>query len=80
MAIKRTEQRRATKRPNALAFRNHKGASLKLALLKKLIGNDMKYGYSLPISLSSVRSIPGICMAPMKIMVQNTSNEFAASS
>jgi hypothetical protein len=57
---------------DALAFGNHKGALQKPELLKKLIGNDVKYGYSLPIPLASVRSIPGICMAPMNIMAQNT--------
>jgi hypothetical protein len=60
---------------DALAFGNHKGASQKPELLKKLIGKDVKYGYSLPIPLASVRSISGICMAPMNIMAQNTINE-----
>jgi hypothetical protein len=60
---------------DALAFGNHKGASQKPELLKKLIGKDVKYGYSLPIPLASVRSIPGICMAPMNIMAQNTIDE-----
>jgi len=36
----------------------------------------VKYGYSLPIPLDSVRLIPGICMAPMNIMAQNTIDEF----
>ena len=31
---------------NTLAFRNHKGASQKLALLKKLIRKDVKYKYT----------------------------------
>ena len=61
---------------DALTFGNHKGASQKPELLKKLIGKDVKYGYSLPIPLDSVRLIPGICMAPMNIMAQNTINEF----
>jgi hypothetical protein len=39
---------------DALAFGNHKGASQKPELLKKLVGKDVKYGYSLPIPLSSI--------------------------
>jgi hypothetical protein len=39
---------------DALTFGNHKGALQKPILLKKLITKDVKYGYSLPIPLSSV--------------------------
>jgi hypothetical protein len=39
---------------DALTFGNHKGASQKPILLKKLIAKDIKYGYSLPIPLSSI--------------------------
>ena len=53
-----------------------KGVSQKPELQKKLVGKDVKYGYSLPIPLSSVRLIPGLCMAPMNIMAQNTIDEF----
>jgi hypothetical protein len=60
---------------NALAFGNHKGASAKPELLRHLISKDVKYGYSLPIPLSCVKSIPGLLMAPMNIMVQNTINK-----
>jgi hypothetical protein len=60
---------------NALAFGNHKGALAKLELLWHLISKDVKYGYSLPIPLSCVKSIPGLLMAPMNIMTQNTINE-----
>ncbi len=60
---------------NALTFGNHKGTSQKPELLKKLIGKDVKYGYSLPIPLASVRLIPGLCMALMNIMAQNTINK-----
>jgi hypothetical protein len=61
---------------NALTFGNHKGTSQKLVILKKLIKKDVKYGYSLPVPLSSVQSIPGLVMAPMNIMEQNTIDEF----
>ena len=61
---------------DALAFGNHKGASTKPELLKKLIAKDVKYGYSLPIPLEHVTSIPGLVMAPLNIMAQNTIDEF----
>jgi hypothetical protein len=61
---------------NALTFGNHKGALQKLVILKKLIAKDLKYGYSLPVPLSSIQLIPGLVMAPINIMEQNTSDEF----
>ncbi len=36
----------------------------------------MKYGYSVPIPLESVTRIPGLEMAPVNIMAQNTINKF----
>jgi hypothetical protein len=57
---------------DVLTFGNHKGASAKPDLLRKLIGKDIKFGYSFALPLSSVTLIPGICMAPMNIMAQNT--------
>jgi hypothetical protein len=45
-------------------------------ILKKLIAKDVKYGYSLPVPLSSVQSIPGVVMAHMNIMEQNTIDKF----
>jgi hypothetical protein len=61
---------------DALAFGNHKGATAKPEILKKLIAKDVKYGYSLPIPLDHVTSIPGLVMAAMNIMAQNTIDEF----
>jgi hypothetical protein len=61
---------------DALTFRNHKGALAKPKLLLKLISKDVKYGYSVPIPLDSVKLIPGLEMAPMNIMAQNTINKF----
>ena len=60
---------------DALTFGNHKGASLKSDILKKLISKDVKYGYSVPIPLTSVTKIPGLKMAPTNIMAQNTIDE-----
>jgi hypothetical protein len=36
----------------ALAFRNHKGASMQPELLKKLVSKDVQFGYCLPLSLT----------------------------
>jgi hypothetical protein len=48
------EEERQKDIEDALAVGNHKGALQKPELLKKLVGKDVKYGYSLPIPLSSV--------------------------
>ncbi len=61
---------------DALTFGNHKGALQKLVILKKLIAKDVKYGYSLPVPLFSIRLILGLVMAPMNIMEQQTIDEF----
>ena len=60
----------------ALTFGNHKGASKKPDLLKELVKKDVKYGYSVPIPLESVTKIPGLILAPMNIMAQDTINKF----
>ena len=60
----------------ALTFGNHKGALAKPELLLKLIRMDVKYRYSVPIPLKSVKLIPGLEMASMNIMAQNTIDEF----
>jgi hypothetical protein len=57
---------------NALTFGNYKGASAKPELLKRLIGKDVKYGYSVPIPLDSIKLIPGLKMAPINIMSEYT--------
>jgi hypothetical protein len=41
----------------------------------KLIGKDVKQGYSIPIPLNSIKQIPGLEMAFMNIMAQNTIHE-----
>jgi hypothetical protein len=61
---------------DALTFKNHKGASQKPVILKKLNAKDVKYGYSLPVPLSSIQSILGLVMAPMNIIEQNTIDKF----
>jgi len=71
-----SNENRASDLQEALIFGNHKGASLKPEVLKKLISKDVKYGYSLPIPLDSVTKMKGLEMAPMNIMAQNTIDEF----
>jgi hypothetical protein len=44
-------------------------------LLQKLVGKDVSYKYRFAIPLSSVTTIPGVCMALMNIMSQNTINK-----
>jgi hypothetical protein len=58
----------------ALTFGNHKGSLAKPELLMKLIGKDVKHGYSTPIPHNSFKQIPGLEMVPMNIMAQNTIN------
>ena len=60
---------------DALTFGNHKGALSKPDILKKLVSKDVKYSYSVPIPLTSVKKIQGLEMAPMNIMEQNTIDE-----
>ncbi len=71
-----SEEERVKDLNEVLTFGNHKGALAKPELLLKLIGKDVKYGCSAPIPLNSVKRIPGLEMAPMNIMAQNTINEF----
>jgi hypothetical protein len=59
----------------ALAFGNHKGASLQPKLLQKLVSKDVHFGYCLPLPLDKTRKIPGALLAPMNIQKQNTINE-----
>jgi hypothetical protein len=75
--IDTSDENRANDVIEALTFGNHKGASTKPDLLKKLVQKDVKYGHSVPISLESVTKIPGLILAPMNITAQNTIDEFA---
>jgi hypothetical protein len=74
--VKISKEEQVNNLNNALTFGNHKGALAKPELLLKLIGKDVKYGYSTPIPLDSVKLIPSLEMAPMNIMAQNMINEF----
>ncbi len=56
----------------ALQFENHKEASQKPDLLKKLISDDIRYGYELVIPRGKIPRLPNACLAPMNITIQFT--------
>jgi hypothetical protein len=56
----------------ALQFGNHKGASQKPNLLKKLILDDICHGYGLVIPWGKISHLPNACLAPMNITKQFT--------
>ncbi len=56
----------------ALAFGNHKGASLQPQLLQQLVSKDVHFGYCLPLPLGKASKIPGILLTLMNIQKQNT--------
>jgi hypothetical protein len=70
-----TEEDRAADLIEALKFGNHKGATTQPELLLKLVSDDVKYGYTLPLPLKKNKRIPNICMAPLNIQPQWTINE-----
>ena len=60
---------------DAIIFGTRKGATQNEDLLKKLVEKDVMYGWGLVLSLDNMKLVPGILVAPMNIMNQNTSNE-----
>ena len=56
----------------ALQFGNHKGASERPELLKKLISDDIRFGYGLVVPRRKITRLPNACLAPMNIMNQFT--------
>ncbi len=56
----------------ALQFGNHKGASQKPDLLKKLISDDIRHNYGLVITRGEISRLPNACLAPMNITKQFT--------
>ena len=59
----------------ALSFGNHKVAVSNPILLRKLIEKDVVHGYGLVLPLINIDRIPGVLLAPMNIMTQNSINE-----
>jgi hypothetical protein len=56
----------------ALQLGNHKGASQKPDLLKKLISDDIHHGYGLVIPRGKISRLTNACLAPMNITKQFT--------
>ena len=59
----------------AIVFGNHKGAEKNPALLRELVGKDVKYAYAMPLPLSKMHRLEDFLMAPMNIQKQNTIDE-----
>jgi hypothetical protein len=59
----------------ALKFGNFKGSIQEQDLLKKLVTDNIVQGFSLPLSLDKITSIPGVLLAPLNTQEQNTINE-----
>jgi hypothetical protein len=66
------ESNRIADLTEALQFGNHKGASQKPDLLKKLISDDIRHGYGLVIPRGGISRLPNACLAPMNITKQFT--------
>jgi hypothetical protein len=58
-----------------IPFENYKGVTKNEDLLRKLVRKDITQGYGLVLPLYKVKRIPGVPMAPMNIVNQNTINE-----
>ena len=70
-----TEQQKLDDVDKALTFTNHKGANLNKDLLKTLIKEDVNHGFILPLTLDKIKQIPGVLLAPLNIINQNTIDE-----
>ena len=56
----------------AFNFESHKDAKGNPKMLKKMIEKDVTHGYGLVLPLSKMGRIPGVHLAQMNIMKQNT--------
>ena len=72
---KLSDEETASDLKEALAFGNHKGAIKNQQLLRKLVEKDIVHGYGLVLPLEKITEIPGVLVAPMNIMNQNTIDE-----
>jgi hypothetical protein len=67
------EESRQDNLHQAIEFGNHKGATTNPDLLVNLINEDVTQGFILPlVPLSKITQIPGILIAPMNIVNQDT--------
>jgi len=69
------ENERTSDVKEALTIGNHKGATTNYSLLRTLIEDDVTHGYSLPLPLDKIHLIPGVAIAPMNIIEQDTIDE-----
>jgi hypothetical protein len=70
-----SKELRSTDVHEAIEFGNHQGAQENPSLLTKLVTKDVKHSYALAFPFLKALSIPGILMAPINIMHQDTINE-----
>jgi len=56
----------------AIKFGNHKEAQSNPEAILSLVSKDVKHGYAVAFPLAKAHLIPGILIAPMNIMHQNT--------
>ena len=70
-----SEEQRLSDVLEAIKFGNHKGAESNPEAILKLVSKDVKHGYAVAFPLSKTHLIPGILIAPMNIMHQNTIDE-----
>ncbi len=54
----------------ALKFGNQKGTEQQQDLLKKLVKDDVGWGFALLFPLHNIASVPGILLAPLNIQLQ----------
>ena len=59
----------------AMAFGNHKGAESNTGTLRELVKKDVIHGYGLVLPLDKLERIPGVLLAPMNMMKQNSIDE-----
>jgi len=69
------EEQRLSDVLEAIKFGNHKGAQSNPEAILKLVLKDVKHGYAVAFPLSKANLIPGILIAPMNLMHQNTIDE-----
>ena len=69
------ESKRATDIKETLYFGNYKGAVRNRIFISKLIEKDVVLGYELVLCFGKIDQIPGVLLAPMNIMTQNTIDE-----
>jgi len=70
-----SEEQRLSDVLEAIKFGNHKGAQANPNAILKLVSKDVKHGYAVAFPLSKAHLIPGVLIAPMNIMHQNTIDE-----